>query len=416
MPAAAAAPRLIRVEDARRIVLQQAAPLGVERVALTASLGRVLAQDLVAETDLPPFDNSAMDGYALRAPDTAEAADDRPAKLELVGEVAAGHVLDRRLCRGEAVKIMTGAPLPPGADSVVMLEQARLRDGRVELRSPVAPGSHIRKAGEDIAAGETALRAGTRIRLQHLGLLAGLGCATLPVCRLPSVALLATGSELVNIDEPLARGKIRNSNSLVLSALVRRLGIQPNDLGSVMDERALIQRKLEEAAASDVILISGGVSVGEHDLVKGVLRDLGMETLFWRVNMKPGKPLLFGRWRSAAVFGLPGNPISCVAGFAAFILPFLRSVMGERDPDAGRMHARLIRPIRTQDPRTQFLTAWLAEEQGALSVAPTPQQGSGMLTSLAQANAFIVVPEATRQLDAGAVVEVEPFGGDAWRS
>jgi molybdopterin molybdotransferase len=355
-----------------------------------------------------------MDGYALRASDATQATDDRPVKLRLVGEVAAGQVLDRSLGRGEAAKIMTGAPLPPGADSVVMLEQARLRDGMVELRSPVAPGSHIRKAGEDITAGEMVLTTGTRVHLQYLGLLAGLGSATLPVYRLPTVAVLATGSELVKIDEPLAPGKIRNSNSLVLAALLHRLGIRPVDCGSVIDDRALIQRKLEEASASDVILISGGVSVGEHDLGKRVLRDLGMETLFWRVNMKPGKPLLFGRWRGKAVFGLPGNPISCVVGFLVFIQPFLRTLMGEQKPDHERVRARLTQPIRKKEPRLQLLTAALDEDQGTLTVRPTPQQGSGMLSSLAQANAFIVMSEEATQLDAGSVVDVVPFGGDPW--
>jgi molybdopterin molybdotransferase len=396
------------------MVLEQAAPLGVERVALTASLGRVLAKDLVAEVDLPPFDNSAMDGYALRASDATQATDDRPVKLRLVGEVAAGRVLDRMLGRGEAVKIMTGAPLPPGADSVVMLEQARLRDGMVELRNPVAWGSHIRRAGEDIKTGETTLTAGTQIRQQHLGLLAGLGYAELSVYRVPTAAVLATGSELVNIDEPLAPGKIRNSNSLMLTALLRRLGIHPHDLGTVIDDRALIQRALEEAAASDVILISGGVSVGEHDHVKHILRDLGMETLFWRVNMKPGKPLLFGRWRGKVVFGLPGNPISCVVCFLEFIHPFLRKVMGEHEVDHARVQARLTHPIKKKEPRLQLLTATLDERQGMLQVTPTPQQGSGMLNSLAQANAFIVVPENIMERAAGSVVDVVPFGGDPW--
>lgn len=407
-----ATPRLTSVNDAKRIVLEQTAPLGIEEVALAASIGRVLAKDLMAEVDLPPFDNSAMDGYALRSYDVTQAAEDRPVTLQLVGEVAAGQVLNRSLGLGEAVKIMTGAPLPPGADSVVMLEQARLRDGMVELRSPVAPGNHIRKAGEDITAGETVLKAGARIRLQHLGLLAGLGYAELAVYRLPTVAVLATGSELVNIDEPLAPGKIRNSNSLVLAALLYRLGIRPVDCGSVIDQRALIQRKLEEASASDVILISGGVSVGEHDLVKRILRDLGMETLFWRVNMKPGKPLLFGRWQGKVVFGLPGNPISCVVCFLEFIQPFLRKAMGEQEMNRERVRAKLTQPIRKKEPRLQFLTATLDEHQGTLQVTPTPQQGSGMLNSLAQANAFIVMPEDTMQLEAGSIVDVLPLGGD----
>ncbi|MBI1992052.1 MAG: molybdopterin molybdotransferase MoeA [Candidatus Omnitrophica bacterium] len=413
-----AAPRLTGVEEAKRIVLEQATTLGTERVRLEKSMGRVLAQDTIAAMALPPFDNSAMDGYAVRSADTAGASREAPIRLRLVGEVAAGRVLQREVGRGEAVKIMTGAPLPPGADSVVMLEEARLREGMVEIFADAPPGGHVRRAGEDIRGGEIALKAGTRIRFQHLGLLAGLGYATLAVYRRPTVALLATGSELVNIDEPLMPGKIRNSNSLVLAALLRRLGIEPVDLGTVIDERNLIRRQMEQAATCDVILISGGVSVGAHDLVKTVLREMGMETLFWRVNMKPGKPLLFGRLsvggsRDRIVFGLPGNPISCVACFVVFIAPYLKRVTGESEPANGLVRARLTQSLRKKEAKTVLLTAQLREDAGTLVVAPTPQQGSGMLTSLAQANAFIVVPEDTMQLEAGSVVEVLPLGGDS---
>ncbi|MBI4003715.1 MAG: molybdopterin molybdotransferase MoeA [Candidatus Omnitrophica bacterium] len=440
--------RLTSVEDAKRIILEHATPLGAEHVPLRDAVGRVLAQDLVATASLPPFDNSAMDGYAVRSGDTLTAASEQPVILQVVGEVAAGHVGDRVLGSGEAVKIMTGAPVPPGADSVVMLEEARLRsDGhqgraewpipcgpgipspprwrrlhrtrgasgrgeRVEIFRPVAPGSHVRRAGEDIKAGETALKAGAAIRVQHLGLLAGLGCGVVAVSRRPSVAIVATGSELVGIDQPLSPGKIRNSNSLVLEALLRQLGIEPADVGTVVDERDLIRRRLEEAARCDVMLISGGVSVGAHDLVKRVLTELGMETLFWRVNMKPGKPLLAGRLQGKMVFGLPGNPISCVVGFLVFIAPFLRKAMGAQDFDEGVVRAQLTQPLCKKEPKTQFFTARLREDEGALVVTPTPQQGSGMLTSLAQANAFIVVPDQTMELAAGAVVDVLPLWGE----
>jgi len=410
----AQAQRLTSVDEARRIVLEQAATLGTEQVALATSLGRAVARDLIADEALPPFDNSAMDGYALWSTDTDGATKDHPVTLRLVGEVAAGTVLTRALSRGETVKIMTGAPLPPGANSVVMLEEARLRGGLVEIFKPVPPDCHVRKAGEDITRGEIAVRAGTRIRVQHLGLLAGLGHAHLSVFRLPSVAVLATGSELVDVNEPLAPGKIRNSNSLVLVALLRRLGLAPIDLGVVVDDRSLIRQQLEDTVKSDVLLISGGVSVGEHDLVKRVLGALGMETLFWRVNMKPGKPLLFGRWRGKMVFGLPGNPISCVVCFLEFIAPFVRKTMGVEDPDNGLVAARLTQALRKHEPRTQLFTAHLQDDQGALVVTPTPQQGSGMLNSLAHANAFIVVPEDVTELGAGSLVDVLPLGGDQW--
>lgn len=409
-------PRLMTVEHARRLVLEQARPLGIEEVALSASLGRVVAQDLTAKTALPPFDNSAMDGYALRSSDTAQARRERCVTLRVVGEVAAGRVLERAVGCGEAVKIMTGAPLPPGADSVVMLEETRLREGLVEIVNPVPRGSHVRNAGEDIRASDIALRQGTRIRVTHLGLLAGLGYAQVPVFRAPRIAILATGSELVDLDEPLGPGKIRNSNSLTLVSLLHGLGVAPTDLGAVSDDGELIRRRLEQAAACDVLLISGGVSVGAHDLVKRILRELGMETIFWRVNMKPGKPLLFGTWRGTAVFGLPGNPISCVVCFLEFIAPYVRAVMGDAHPLDDAVQARLTQAVRKQEPRTLLLTAQLREEEGSLLVTPTPQQGSGMLSSLAQANAFIVVPEEVMQLEAGAVVAVRPLGGSGWPS
>lgn len=404
--------RLTSVEDAKRIILEHAIPLGAEQVLLRDAVGRVLTQDLAAAASLPPFDNSAMDGYALRSSDTAAAASAQPVILQVVGEVAAGRVLDRVLGSGETVKIMTGAALPSGADSVVMLEDARLRGEHVEIFRPVAPGSHVRRAGEDIRAGETALKAGTAIRVQHLGLLAGLGCGSVAVSRCPSVAVVATGSELVDIDQPLSPGKIRNSNSLVLEALLRQIGIVPTDLGTVVDEQELIRRRLEEAARCDVILISGGVSVGAHDLVKRVLKELGMKTLFWRVNMKPGKPLLVGRLHRTMVFGLPGNPISCVVGFLVFIAPFLRKAMGAQEFDQGMVRARLNQPLRKKEPKMQLFTARLRDDDGTLVVTPTPLQGSGMLTSLAQANAFIVVPEQTMELAAGAFVDVLPLWGD----
>lgn len=409
-----AAPRLTSVEEARRIVLEQATTLGPERVRLEDGVGRVLAQDLVANTDLPPFDNSAMDGYAIRSADTAGASRERPITLRLVGEVAAGEVLDRPISRGEAVKIMTGAPLPPGADSVVALEEARVRRGLVEILTDIALGRHVRNAGEDIKVGDVALAAGTRIQLQHVGLLASLGYAEVPVFRVPSIAVLATGSELIEIGEALAPGKIRNSNSLTLLTLLRGLGLRAVDLGVVTDDRALIRQRLEEAAAHNVILISGGVSVGQHDLVKTVLREMGMEALFWRVNMKPGKPLLFGHLRNSVIFGLPGNPISCVVCFLEFIAPYVRKVTGEDDPTNGLVHARLTQPLRKKEPKTLLLTAQLREEAGTLAVTPTPQQGSGMLNSLAQANAFIVVPEDIMELEAGSLVEVLPLGGGQW--
>ena len=398
---------LLSIEEAWGKIRALAQPLPTVVRRLEEAEGFVLAEQVRAPIDLPPFDNSAMDGYALRAEDTVAASADQPVSLSVVGEVRAGRWRSEPIAPGTAVNIMTGAPLPAGADAVLMLESGRLRDGHVEIRESVPRGKHVRQRGEDVRHHDVLLEAGMRLNAQRLGLLSGNGIVRVRVHRRPVVSLIATGSELVEPGHPLGPGQIYDSNRIVLRSLLAPTGSEWHDLGVVPDDRAVIAQRLRAALRADVTLISGGVSVGAHDHVKDVLRELGVETVFWRVNMKPGKPLFCGRLGERWVFGLPGNPISCVVGFLVFIEPLIRILRGERSAALRTHPARLTRAVRKQDERTVFLTAQVeVASDGMLQATPTEQQGSAMMQALAQANAFVMVPAQRMTMEAGERVEV----------
>jgi molybdopterin molybdotransferase len=403
---------IISVDDAWDRIRRLAKPLPTEWRAIDQAAGGVLAETVTAPMDLPPFDNSAMDGYALRVEDTAAACEAEPVRLKISGEVAAGGWSQERVPRGSALRIMTGAPVPPGADAVLMLEAARLRDGVVEIREPVPAGKHIRRRGEDVHSHEVLVNAGARLNAQRLGLLANSGVAQMQVHRTPRVSLLATGSELVPAGMPLKPGQIYDSNRIVLRRLLERTGSELRDLGIAVDDADTIRERILAGLSADVLLISGGVSVGAHDHVKSVLQELGVETVFWRVDMKPGKPLLCGRLGQRWVFGLPGNPISCVVGFLVFIEPLLRRLQGEPQASAEYVKAELTNAVQKADSRRHFMTATLTHAPvGRWRATATEKQGSAMMRAMAQANAFLVVPEACMRLDAGTVVDVLPFEG-----
>ena len=401
---------MISVDEAWTKIQAMASPLPIERRRLEEAAGFVLAEQVRAPMDLPPFDNSAMDGYALRAADTTAARAEEPVKLSIVGEVAAGGWTDSLVEAGTAVKIMTGAALPPGADTVLMLEDGRLRNGCVEIRATVPVGKHIRRQGEDVRQGEVLLEPGLRLNAQRLGLLANSGIAEVKVFRRAVVSLLATGSELTPPGTPLAPGQIYDSNRIVLRTLIGETNCSCEDLGIVADDPSAIAQAVSGGLSADVLLISGGVSVGAHDHVKQVLLELGMETVFWRVAMKPGKPLLCGRLGERWVFGLPGNPISCVVGFLVFIEPLIRRLEGEQDAQPHYTRALLKRGVSKKDARRHFMTAHVAPApDGRLEATPTEKQGSAMMQALAQANAFVVVPEDRQQIPAGEEVDVLRF-------
>lgn len=403
---------MISVDEAWKRIEVRARVLPSERRGLEEAAGRVIAEPVRAPMDLPPFDNSAMDGYALRAADTRDALGVTPATLAVAGEVAAGGWQEAPVSPGTAVKIMTGAPLPPGADAVLMLEAGRLRDGLVEVSAPVATGRHVRRRGEDVHRGDLLLEPGVRLNAQRVGLLASSGIAEVLVHRRVRVNLLATGSELAAPGTPLAPGHIYDSNRMVLRDLLGGMGSDCEDLGIVPDDPSSIAERIRSGPRADLLLVSGGVSVGAHDHVKQVLQAFGMETVFWRVAMKPGKPLLCGRFADGWVFGLPGNPISCVVGFLVFIEPLIRRLEGEAEVRPRSARARLTTSVRKTDERRHFLTAHVTRSTGGvLEATPTEQQGSAMMRALAQANAFIVVPEPRMAIEAGEVVDVLTIEG-----
>ena len=389
---------LISVEEAQRRALAPVRALGAERVPVAAALGRVLAEDVIAPYDVPPHDNSAMDGYAVR---TADAVDG--AALRVVGEVAAGQVATRALAAGEAYRIMTGAPIPPGADAVIMQEHCERAGDVVTLRRSVKLRDHVRAAGEDVRAGELVLRRGATLRAAELGTLASARRAQVAVGRRPIVALLSTGDELRDADQPLDAGAIADTNSYALAALVREAGGEPRVSPIVRDDRAALAAAIEDARRADLIVSTGGVSVGEHDHVKAVLAELGAELTAWRVDMKPGKPVALAVLGGTPYYGLPGNPVSSMVAFLLFVRPAIRAALGCAEPlDLPRATVRLEIPLAVRGERRQFLRARLRFVDGRLVAAPMARQGSGVLTSMLGANGLLVVDAGTHQFDAGA--------------
>lgn len=410
---------MISVEEALAEILSHVRPLEAERVAVMEALGRVLAQEIVSDIDIPPFDNSAMDGYAVRAADIASATPEAPVRLHVVGSVAAGYVANAEVEPGTAIRIMTGAPLPAGADTVVPVEDTsdferakaeRLESpsGEVWVRRATPPREHLRAAGEDVRLGERVLEPGRLIRAQEIGVLASLGHETVLVHRRPRVAILATGDELLEIHEPLAPGKIRNSNEYTNAALVTRTGGLPIRLGiardTVADLTAKIRSGLEQGA--DLFLTSGGVSVGDYDVVKDVLGAEG-EMQFWQVNMKPGKPLAFGLLPGCVpLIGLPGNPVSAMVSFEQFARPAILKMLGHTDLDKPTVRAILDDPLANSG-RRGFVRVVVSRQADGYHARTTGEQGSGVLTSMAKANGLAIVPEGTHLQEAGSEVTVQ---------
>jgi len=399
---------MIGVQEAEEKILAHVAPIGTEARPILKALGLFASEEVVAPLSLPPFDHSVMDGYAVRSSDLLDARSEAPVRLKMVGSIPAGSLTDITLNPQEAVQIATGAPVPPGADTIVILEEAKWRDGWVVVDHPVPAGRHIVRKGEDIKEGEVVLPKGHRIRPAEVALLAALGISEVRVFRPPKVAILATGSELVEVNQTLRPGAIRDSNSLVLECYLQRMGVPVLNLGIIPDEEKRICAAFEKAAQCDVILSSGGVSVGRRDLVRKILvREFDFREIFWRVRMKPGKPLLFGLLDGKPLFGLPGNPISCAVCFVRFVGLALRKMLGDPHPHPERSKAQLGVPLTLKDAtRVHFLTARITWNEDPPKAVPTPHQGSGMLTSMVEGNGFIVVPEGVVELPCGAWVEV----------
>lgn len=398
---------MISVQEARDIVLAQVKVLGTERKELLASVGRVLAEDVFAPHDVPSHNNSAMDGYAVRAEDTLQASREHPVKLEVIEDLRAGYVSQHHLQTGQAIRIMTGAPIPDGADAVVRVEDTLRGEGQqVLILREVPPFYDLRLAGEDLRQGALILRQGDLLRPAEIGVLASLGRSTIQVYQRPQVAILSTGDELLYIDEPLQPAKIYNSNSYSLAALVLDAGAIPIQLGIARDTKEDLEQKFLAGARADVIISSGGVSVGDYDLVKEMLKKNGSKMQFWKVSMKPGKPQAFGTIADKPTFGLPGNPVSSMVSFEIFVRPALLKMMGHTQIYRRVVTATLEGEFRKSDTRKHFVRVMLRQENNQYLASTTGDQGSGILSSMSKANGLMVIDEKRMQTQAGESVPV----------
>jgi molybdopterin molybdotransferase len=389
---------MLSIAEARAKVLAAAQPLASEDVPLEQTLGRVLAEDVRSDGDLPPFDSSAMDGFAVLAGPAAE--------LSIVGESRAGRPAELGLASGEAIRISTGALVPDGADAVVPIERVEVQDGRVRVPD-TASGANVRRAGEDVRSGQPVMAAGRELGPAELGVLAALGRASVRCGSVPRVAVLVTGDELVEPGEPLAPGQIRNSNSYAIAAQATRAGAQVVRRAVVRDDRSATEAVLEAAlSTADVVCVSGGVSVGPHDHVKPALAALGVDELFWRVALKPGKPTWFGSRDGKLVFGLPGNPVSAMVTFHLFVRPALRVLAGAEPADT-RVRAILDTPLPRTPNRDEVVRCRLEARDDGWHVTPTGSQGSHVLSSMLDADAFALVPAGEGGLAAGERVDIE---------
>ncbi|MBN2502556.1 MAG: molybdopterin molybdotransferase MoeA [Anaerolineales bacterium] len=405
---------LLPVSEVRQRLLDALSPTGITRVSTTEAYGSVLGEDVLAQYDAPSFSNSAMDGFAVYAADVAVATKDTPVILEVAGDIPAGSVQKTSLKAGQAHRIMTGAPMPDGADTVVPVEETdfNYRDLEAQLPenvaifSPSVSGQYVRPRGEDFKQGEPLLKKGQRIRPQDIGMLAMMGMSAVAVYEKPRVVVMSTGDELLPIDADLTPGKIRDTNTYTLSALIEAAGGEIVRLGIVPDRFEIVKQRLDEAAESDVNLIvsSAGVSVGAFDFVRAVVEEYG-ELNFWRVNMRPGKPLAFGSYRGIPFMGLPGNPVSAFAGFEVFLRPALYKLAGQVNWERPVMQATLREDVES-DGRETYLRAQINQENNRMFARLTGHQGSGNLYSLVRANGLIVIPAGVKRISAGEQVTV----------
>ncbi|MBI3739576.1 MAG: molybdopterin molybdotransferase MoeA [Chloroflexi bacterium] len=405
---------LLSVQEAQARILNHFKPVETETLSLNQCAGRVLAADIIS-SDLPLFDNSSVDGFAVLARDLADANTASPRTLSVVADIPAGSASDVTLAPGQAARIMTGAPIPKGADAVIMVEDTDFNHGASGLAAPekveafkkIKTGENIRTRGMDVKSGRKVLFAGHKLRPQDLGLLAMLGVANVTVFRKPRVALLSSGDELTPVELPLEPGRIRDTNSYTIAALIAETGCEVLPLGIAPDDRAAIQFLFDQAVGmnADTIISTAGVSVGAFDFVKDIIESNG-KLDFWRVNMRPGKPLAFGEYRGIPFIGLPGNPVSAFVGFEVFVRPALGRLSGLKTATRPKVKVRLADAIES-DGRESYLRAIVEERDGVLSAKLTGHQGSGNLLSLVQANALLIVPAGVKSLAIGDQI-------DAW--
>ena len=391
------------MDEAQRLILERVRPLPAQRVSIEAAAGRVLAEPAAAVVDLPPFASSAMDGFALHASDT-------PGTLPVVARIAAGRPAERELREGEAMGIATGGVIPAGADAVIPIEYVVDHDNSIEIADPVGPGANVRPRGGDVRAGETVAEAGVLLGPAQLGALAAAGIAEVACGAQPRAALLATGTELRRPGEPLAPGEVYEANGLILAAQLTSAGALVERLAPVADDEDVHRDALARGLERDLLVTSGGVSVGPHDLVRRIEGELGVEEVFWRVAVKPGKPVSFGVRGSTLVFGLPGNPVSSLVGFELFVRPAVLALQGHGDPLPRFEPGRLGADARLNPDRDELVRARTRLEEGAVVLDPLGGQESHMIARAAGADALVLFPRGHGELAAGAPVRYLRLG------
>lgn len=397
---------MIRVENALKMVLNNIRILDSEPVKITGALNRVLAEDIYSDSSVPTFDNSAMDGYAVKSIDTARSLRKAARIFDVIDTLKAGDVSKKILKRNQAIRIMTGAMLPKGADSVVMVEDTKSENRRVEIFKEMKKGENVRKAGEDIQKEGKIIGKGALLKAAHIGILASVGIQKIKVVKMPKVAVLATGDELIDLGKRLLPGKLYSSNTYSLCGQIRASGAMPKDLGIAKDNAVELERKIKRGFDCDIILTSGGVSVGDYDMVKSVLAKIGTDLKFWRVAMKPGKPLVFGKIRGIPVFGLPGNPVSSMVSFEIFVRPAILKMLGRKGGYQNEVEAVLEESIAKKKGLKYFLRARTRWENGSYITRTTGAQGSGILKSMALANSLIILPEEEVHIEKGEKVTI----------
>ncbi len=399
---------LTPLHQAVKTVLDATRPLGVEKVGLMEALGRVLGEDIIASRDNPPWDNSAMDGFAVRWEDIKqEHAITRPAELKVIEDVPAGKTATKTVGAGQAIRIMTGAPIPKGADTVIKVEETEPSEGQVRIFKAPERGANIRPQGEDVKKGECIIPKGTQIRPAEAGMLAILGKSFILAYQQPRVAVLSTGDELADLDERFNEDKIINSNSYGIAAGVKEAGGVPILLGIAKDQPAALKEKIAHGLNADILVLSGGVSMGDYDFTKAVFKDLGAEMNFWKLAIRPGQPLAFGKIQGRLAFGLPGNPVSSMVTFEQLVRPAMLKMAGHRSYGRPVVQAVFMEKFSKRTDRRHFLRGVLSLDDGVLKVRTTGDQGSGILTSMVKANGLIDVPEEVERLNPGDLVHVQ---------
>ncbi len=406
---------LTLLHEAQKTVFEATKTLGLEKVSLLDAFGRVLGEDIIAARDNPPWDNSAMDGFAVRWEDIKqEHAITKPVALKVIEDVPAGTVATRTVGPGQAIRIMTGAPIPKGADTVVKVEETEPSENTVKIFKEVERGSNIRPQGEDVKKGDCIIAKGTQIRPAEAGMLAILAKSFVLVYQRPRVAILSTGDELADLDERFDDDKIINSNSYGTAAAVQEAGGIPILLGIAKDQPAALKEKISHGLNADILVLSGGVSMGDYDFTKAVFKDLGAEMNFWKLAIRPGQPLAFGKIQGKLAFGLPGNPVSSMVTFEQLVRPAMLKMGGHRSYGRPVVQAAFQEKFSKRTDRRHFLRGILSRENNVLTVRTTGDQGSGILTSMVKANGLIDVPEEVERLSPGDIVNVQVLSGQFW--